>query len=230
MRIIVQLLCILLPLSVAHAAFDVPHVVVFGLAEKEVVPDELRWALSVKTVGGVVAEVSENHSSDVSNVLAYLEESGLSGKEIKTSGMQLNENMVYRDNSRSREGYYAFTQITFTISDTARYLEYWQGLSSFTNLTISSVSFAVSDRQVIEDETMVVAVKNAREKAVSLAAALGAEVLRPLLIEEIDSYLQGPQNVMRSMAVSDSGSAMSISPGFETVQARVKVLFEIAER
>lgn len=227
MKIIIQLLCILLPLSIAHAEFDVPHVVVFGLAEKEVVPDELRWALSVKTLGGVVAEVSEKHAADVSSILSYLKDSGLSDKDVKTSGMQLRENMVYRDNSRFREGYFGFTQITFLLSDTARYLEYWQGLSSFENLTISSVSFTVSNRKVIQDDTRIVAVKNAREKAVALASAVGSEVLKPLLIEEIDSSSPGPRNVMRSMEMSDSGNAGGVSPGYETVQARVRVLFEI---
>lgn len=230
MKFFIQLLLIVLSVSICHAEFDVPHVVVFGTAEKEVVPDELRWALLVKTLGETVAETSELHTTDVATVLSYLGKSGLSEKEVKTSSMQLKENIVYQDNSRFREGYFALTRITFNISDLASYLDYWKELANFNNLTITSVSFALSNRETLQDETRVIAVKNAREKAVSLANALATEILEPLLIEEIDAFSPRSQNVMRSMEMADSGGAKGISPGYEIVQARVRVVFRIAEK
>lgn len=230
MKFFIQLLLVVLPLSICHAGFDAPHVIVFGTAEKKVVPDELHWALSVKTIGPAVAEVSKMHIDDVSRVLSYLKNSGLSEKDVKTTRMQLNENRVYRNNSRVKEGYFALTQITFELSDFAGYLEYWEQLANFNNLTINSVTFALSNREDVKDKVRVSAVKNAREKAVSLADALGAKLMPPLLIEELDSYSPRPQKAMLSMEMADSGTAGGISPGYEIVQARVRVLFEIAER
>ena len=189
MRYLIQLLLIFLPLSLCYAEFDVPHVVVFGTAETEVVPDELQWNLSVKTLSGTVVEVSKNHSDDVSSVLAYLKESGLTTDNVKTSRMQLNENVVYRNNSRLKEGYFAFTSISFKTTEFHDYLNYWKQLANFNNLTINSVAFAISNRIAIQNETRIIAVKKAKEKAVSLAGALGAQVLEPLLIEEIDFSL-----------------------------------------
>ena len=94
MKYFIQLLLILFPLSFCQAEFDVPHVVVFGTAEKEVAPDELHWNLAIKTMGGTVTEVSRKHSDDVLSVLSYLKSSGLSADNVKTSRMQLNENIV----------------------------------------------------------------------------------------------------------------------------------------
>ena len=232
MRILIQLFLIFLPLSLCYAGFDIPHVVVFGTAKTEVAPDELHWNISLKTLGGTVAEVSSNHTDDVSSVLNYLKKSGLSGDDVKTSNMQLNENVVYRNNSRLKEGYFAFTSIRFkTTIESHSYLEYWKQLASFNNLTINSVVFALSNRIAIQDETRIIAAKNAKEKAVSLANALGSQVLEPLLIEEIDSFSGSPRNAVHSMEVVGArDNAGSISPGLEIVRAKVKALFRISER
>ena len=231
MRYLIQLLLIFLPLSLCYAEFNVPHVVVFGTAETEVVPDELHWNLSVKTLSGTVVEVSKNHSDDVSRVLNYLKESGLTTDNVKTSRMQLNENIVYRNKSRLKEGYFAFTSISFKTTEFHDYLKYWKQLANFNNLTINSVSFAISNRIAIQNETRIIAVKKAKEKAVSLAGALGAQVLETLLIEEIDSFSRAPRNAVFSMEQSgvrnDEGS---ISPGQEIVRARVKTVFRISDK
>ena len=232
MKIMIHLLLIFLPLSLCHAGFDIPHVVVYGTGKIEVVPDELHWNISLKTLEGTVVEVSKNHIEDVSSVLNYLNKSGLSADDVKTSNMQLNENVVYRNNSRLKEGYFAFTSISFkTTTESHSYLEYWNQLASFNNLTINSVVFALSNRIAIQDKTRIIAVKNAKEKAMSLASALGVQVLEPLLIEEIDSFSGSPRNAVRSMEmVGARDNAASISPGKETVQAKVKALFRISDR
>ena len=65
----------------------------------------------------------------------------------------------------------------------------------------------------------------------ALAGALGAQVLEPLLIEEIDSFSGAPRNAMQSMEmVGARDNAANISPGKETVQAKVKALFRISDR
>ncbi len=229
MKYFIQLLLILFPLSFCQAEFDAPHVVVFGTAEKEVAPDELHWNLAIKTMGGTVTEVSRKHSDDVLSVLSYLKSSGLSADNVKTSRMQLNENIVRRNNSRIKEGYFAFTNISFKITELNDYLSYWKQLADFDNLTINSVTFALSNRIAIQDETRVAAVKKAREKALSLAGALGAQVLEPLLIEEIDSFSRAPRNAVLSMEMAGArANGKTISPGTETVRAKVKTVFRIS--
>ncbi len=228
MKHVIQLLLIFLPLSLCYAEFDVPHVVVIGTAETEVTPDELHWSVSIKTLGKTVVDVSKTHSDDVLKVLNYLKTSGLTSDNVKTSRMQLNENMVYRNKSRLREGYFAFTNINFKTTEFHNYLKHWEQLANFNNLTINSVAFALSNRLAIQDETRVGAVKNAKEKAVSLAGALGAQVLEPLLIEEIDSFSGTPRSAVFSMeAAGARDNGLSISPGQETVRARVKTVFRI---
>lgn len=145
--------------------------------------------------------------------------------------MQLNENVVYRNNSRLKEGHFAFTSISFKTTEFHDYLNYWKQLANFNNLTINSVTFAVSNRIAIQNETRIIAVKKAKEKAVSLAGALGSQVLEPLLIEEIDSFSRAPRNAVLSMEMAGAkDQGRNISPGQEIVRARVKTVFRISGR
>jgi uncharacterized protein YggE len=228
MKYLMQLILIFLPLSLCYAEFDVPHVVVIGTAETEVTPDELYWNISIKSLGKTVVDVSKTHSDDVSNVLNYLKTSGLTSANVKTSRMQLNENMVYRNKSRLREGYFAFTSINFKTIEFQDYMKHWEQLANLNNLTINSVTFGLSNRLAVQDKTRIDAVKKAKEKAVSLAGSLGAQVLEPLLIEEIDSFSGAPRSVVLSMeAAGARDNSGNISPGREIVRARVKTVFRI---
>ncbi len=227
-KFLLQVLFIVVPLPLAQATFEVPHVKVFGVAEKEVVPDELKWAVSVRTQGMSVETVSSDHSKEVAAVLKFLLGSGLTLENVKTSRMQLQENWVYRANSRVREGYYGFTAIQFTTTDFSEYLNYWRKLSTFKNMTIGEVRFDISNRAEIQNLVRIDAVKNGRMKATALAEALNAKIVEVLQIEESNDYSRRPANAMRTMEMAGTGGEASISSGKEIVRARVLTVFRIA--
>ncbi len=225
---IIQIILLAIPLSQASAEFNEPHIIVFGSAETEVVPDKLLWNISIKNTGATLTAVAKEHAVDVAEVLSYLTKSGIPNKNVKTSRMQLMENYVYRSNSRIKEGYYAQTHINFETADFSKYLEYWKKLSSFPHLAISGVSFKVTNYLEIQNKTRITAAHNAREKATDLATAMGATINKTLLIEEIPSSSQLPRNRAATMEMAGmTKGATPISPGEETVRAKIKIVFEL---
>ena len=241
MKYIVYLGVLVLPLCLAFSAmavspevgtsgqysvFDQPHVIVFGEAETKTAPDELRWDLSVKTEGHTAVETAQAHVAAMASVLALLSELGQTKDEVETTNMQLRENWVYRNNSRENIGFVGLTGVNFTTGDFVRYVEYWSKLTAINNVSISNVSFALSNKAEIEDQVKIKAIQNGREKAVRLAAALGAEITEPLLIEEIDDGGYFPAGPVRAMAMeSGAGGDQPVSPGKESVTARIKLVF-----
>jgi uncharacterized protein YggE len=222
----------LLTSFLTFAETDLPHITVYGTAEEMVVPDELNWSLSVKTVGASVEEVATNHLKDVSAVLGYLKKS-IPEKEIKTSHMQLNENWTYRDRSRLQEGYYAYTAISFKSTDFTKYLEYWKGLSKLSSLTINQVSFDISNRIEIQNKARLKAVGAAKEKAEALAKTLGVTLLEPLAVEEIPT--SAVVRLSKNRAYADSPepaviSENSISPGTQRITSQVELTFRISAK
>lgn len=215
----------------SFAETDLPHITVYGTAEEMVVPDELNWNLSVKTIGTSVEEVATNHLQDVSAVLSYL--NGCIPKdEIKTSRMQLNENWVYRDKNRLKEGYYAYTAISFKSKDFSKYTELWRQLAKFDNLSIGQVSFGVSNLLEIRNKVRLAAVKSAKEKAGTLAESLGVSLMEPLVVEEIPSDDADIRMQLKFAGGSDrlAREPASISPGEQSITSRVKLIFRITAK
>lgn len=223
-------LCLLLFFNVnlSYGAFEAPHITVFGSAERHVIPDEIRWVLSVKTEGTTTLEVAKIHTGEVAKVLRALESLGQHKGSVLTTNMQLKENWLYRNNKREKNGYYAFTEIDFKSKDFSAYVKYWSQLTALTNVSVVGVTFGLSSRSDIEDQLKIKAIKQGREKAVDLAAALGAEIGNPMLIEELDNGTYFPREGVRAMAMkSDTGGQQVISPGKEVVKARIKLVFTL---
>lgn len=228
MKYILICFLLLLPVTASYAAFEAPHITVFGVAETEVVPDEIKWHLGIKTQGATTIEVSKRHTTEVSQVLQVLRSLGQKEDSVLTTNMQLKENWTYRNNNREKTGYYGFTEIHFKTNDFTTYVDYWSGLTALPHVSVSSVTFDLSSRAGIEDQIKIKAIKQGREKAAALAAALGADIGNPLLIEELDDWTYSPQGGVRAMAMeSDAGGRQVISPGKEVVRARVKLVFTL---
>jgi uncharacterized protein YggE len=209
------------------AEIEQPHILVYGTAEMEAVPDKLVWNLTVKTIGADVQAVAAAHATEVSAVLDLLK-TKVDKKEIQTDRMRLAENWIYRDRNRVQEGYVASTAITFTGKDFSQYLSLWTGLSVCRNTSINSASFQLSNRRELEDQARLKAVANAREKAAALASAGGVMLYEPIAIEEMSERGSGPV-VLRKAYAADA-LAEPIEPGTETVQASVSVYFRIGPK
>lgn len=228
MKYILICFLLLLPVNALCGAFEEPHITVIGVAETEVVPDEIRWHLGIKTQGATTIEASKRHTTEVSQVLQVLRSLGQKDDSVLTTNMQLKENWLYRNNNREKTGYYGFTEIHFKTNDFSTYVDYWSGLTVLPYVSVSSVTFELSSRVGIEDQIKIKAIKQGREKAAALAAALAADIGNPLLIEELEVGTYSPQGGVRAMTMeSDAGVRQSISPGKEVVRARVKLVFTL---
>ncbi|BHH82801.1 SIMPL domain-containing protein [Desulforhopalus sp. 52FAK] len=218
---------LLVPGHVAYGAFDVPHVQVFGVAEKEVSPDEIRWNLAVRTEGATAREVSDKHITEVSDTLNLLYELGQNKDSVTTTNMQLKEHWVYTNNNRQKQGYFAITSIRFTSDDFTTYVAYWTRLAELNNVSVSGVSFAVSNRSEIEDDVKVLAIAEAKKKAQRFVKALDAELGSPLQIEELGDGNVFSQRPVRAALMESDGGGQPVSPGKQVIQAQVKVVFSL---
>lgn len=218
----------------AYGEFEVPHISVYGTAESKVTPDELYWNVSLNTKGKEVDTLAPEHMNDVSAVLEYLEANGVEDKDVKTSHMQLNENWEYRNQSRLKVGYYAYTQITFKTTDFEEYVRLWTELARFRNITIDNVTYGVSDYIAIQKKTRIDAVKAAKTKATELAEVLGVDLSEPLLLEEITPGMDTSGSLagnaiyeLQSLKAAPPRSMGGVSPGQESISMRVKVVYRI---
>lgn len=206
---------------------ELPHVTVFGTAVTKVVPDKMLWNLRVMNKGQMLETVSKEHLDIVRDVTTFLKETGI-GEDLQTSRMEFGENLEYKNKSRVKEGYYAQTYISFSMTNFDIYKELWLGLSRFDSVSILSVNYDHTERIRHQNETRIKALLAAKEKAGNLANSIGSQIAEPLLIEE---EWTGYDSLTRSNIVmeakADRQGTSSVSPGLIPIRIRVKAAFRL---
>jgi uncharacterized protein YggE len=219
--------------AIANKDIEQPHVSVYGAAEIKVVPNEMVWSLNVTTKDKILTAVAQKQMDAVKHVLDFLKELGIEEKKLQTSQMRFGENWKTVDRERVRDGYYATTSVSFTISDFDLYQKIWFGLSGIDSVSIENTSYTHSDRIRYQNESRQKAVLAAREKAIALAATLGSGIAEPLIIEEVSEptigtglFLNNTVNFESTMA-ADYTTDDILALGTISINTRVRVVFKL---
>lgn len=215
----------------AEAAFDVPHVSVYGTATTEVIPDLMHWRVEVRTQGKEVAGVAAEHDRNVAAVLSFLKREEIDEKKTQTSRLQLNEHFEYQRGTRIKNGYIASTSVAFeSEAKDELYRALWTGLSQLKAVTVNGATFDSSERIPLQEKTRLAALTAARTKARSLATELGGNIGQPLLIEEERSSAVDQRSLvnnvrMQRVAADAAAPQSSLSLGTIAIEMRIKAVF-----
>ncbi|MBX2859023.1 MAG: SIMPL domain-containing protein [Cellvibrionaceae bacterium] len=211
-----------------------PHIAVVGSAKKQVVPDVMTWSIRVENRGVQLADVSKKHSTIVKDVLKIADNHGVKKDKLQATGMSFGENYVYRNNSRVKEGYIASTTVFFELSDFAHYESIWQALSKIREVSVDRVNYDYSKKREARDQVQINALKNAKEKAKSMALAMGQNLGEVLVIQELaGSGVQNPANRQQfteSSLMANRAPGSSVSPGSLTIETTVKLIAALVNK
>ncbi len=230
-------LCVVLFCSIFAAAADLelgtPHVAVYGTAEIKVTPNQMHWSLNVNTKNESLPTAAKNHTATVKQTLAFLKSLKIDEEKLQTSRMQFGEEWKNVNRERVKVGYFASTDITFTITDLDLYEKLWFGLAGMEGVSIQSTYYSHTDRIKYQNESRKKAVLAARQKAEELAQALGTQIIDPLKIEEISApSFNGPLYANKAVAYDGMGGdeGGSLALGQITISTKVKVYFKLMSR
>ncbi len=207
-----------------------PHISVYGTATAEVVPDFMRWRLSVRTEGKTAGQAATAHDQNVAALIAFLRQQEIDEKKIQTSQLRLAEDWEYRNGARIKIGYYAATAISFESPSLENYRALWMGLSQLEAVSVDGTEFDASNRLDIQHKTLNNALRVAKAKAIRLLSALEDDTrIGPVLMiaEDPPRY----EDVRLSAAAFAEGKAVgrneSLSPGTITIRMRIKAVFRL---
>jgi uncharacterized protein YggE len=228
-----SLLCLLLanPQAVCANDWGVPHIQVSGIGTVETQPQLLRWQIEIKNEGLDITELAKLHNLDVSRALKKISQLGVLDKKVQTNRPRLSERYIRKNNNSVKDGFVASTQISFELLDLNKYHEVWLVLSSIEGLRIhdSSWGIDVSHELKLNAEARILALNNAKEKAIQMANELNMELLLPLKIT--DTNYAAPYRGMEQMRFATDSMVSSVknshATGTLSVQASVNVTFEM---
>ncbi len=227
-----SLMVALFACSVWSAAqpLEQPHISVYGTAEMNVTPDEMVWSINVKTENRELPAAAAAHDAAVGKVVEFLKGLNIDKDKLQTSQMRFGENWKYIDRENVKIGYYASTDIAFTITDMDLYRKLWFALSGFEGVSIQSIQYGHSERIRLQNESRQKALLAARQKADALAKTLGSQIGEPLRIEEIAAP-SFPQPMISNFAaradMGETASDQSLALGQITISTKVLVVFRL---
>ena len=214
--------------SVQAEDIEIPHVTVFGTAEKKVVPDKMLWNVQVMNKDQMLEDVTKKHIDTVEKVTALLNKEGIK-EDLQTTRMEFGENWNFINGNRLKEGYFARTFLTFSMTDFTKYKKIWLGLAAINDVSVQNVGYDHTDRINIQNETRVKALQEAKKKATILAESIGSRISEPVAIEEEWS---GNDIIMSNVRAAetarfDGQGGSSVSPGLISIKMRVKASFRL---
>jgi len=230
MRLKLTITALILLSTLAQAELPAHVVQVTGTSEVKVVPDRAVLSLGVTKQSPSARLAKQTADTASRKILATLLENGIDEKDIQTTWLSLQPQYNYRDGMKL--SYFSAEQtLTVTVRDLARLDDLLESLMKTGVNQIDSIRYETSELRKYRDQAREQAIKAAREKAETLAKALGQGIGKAYSIQEVAQYNQSPWNLMSNSSVAETRAAANSGPtlaaGEQTISASVIVTFDL---
>ncbi len=209
-----------------------PKISVSGMAEKEVLPDEVVILLTITTEGRDAKQVQDKNSQQMNAVIKALTLAGIKDKEIETTGYSLYPWQEWDSMAQKtvNKGYRLQQTITLTTKEITKTGELVDLAVKNGINTVNGISFRLSMQreQEVRQELVSLASSQAREKAEILAKSLKVS-LGDVIYATESNLNNGPwyySGMMKAVAM-EAASAPDIAPEQVKVSIQVNVDYEV---
>jgi uncharacterized protein YggE len=202
-------------------------ITVTGEAEVQVVPNQAILTLGVETWDRDLSIAKRENDERVKGVLALAKKYGVATGHIRIDNISIEPR--YNDGEAHEDfvGYRIHKTIVLTVQNLSKFEDLLDSVLQAGANYVYGVQFRTTKLREYRDQARALALKAAREKAKNMAKELGQKVRRPYLIVE-EQYERGmAPNVIQSTGGSSGGADKSVALGQISVNARVRVSFEL---
>ena len=214
----------------ANAEDKARTITVTGEAEVKIEPDRIFLTIEAESSNRELVKAKEQTDEIVRGALAMLKKNGVDPKDVQTGRVSISPRYEYVDNRQKFAGYTATNGLNIMLKDLSRFDALYGDLLESGVNNVSSIRFSSSKQKEYEEQARLEAIKDAKQKAESMAAVLGERVGRP---QSIQAQLapEYPTPMRYAMAADMKGGAQpTIAPGEISIRASVAVAFELEDK
>jgi uncharacterized protein len=198
-----------------------------GKGEATAVPDEVSFTLAVTTKQADLDSALGTSSATMKKVLGTLEEFGVKAADVRTTGLSMNPEYAYPNNSAPILTGYRVTQsarvVVTDLSKAGKAISAAVGAGG-NSVRIRGIALGIGDTDAVIAEARDAAVAQATHKAEQYAAATGQSLGAVLSIKEVSVQAPSPQPMYELRAASIAGdAAVPIRAGESDLAVRVEV-------
>lgn len=210
--------------SITHAQ-ELKRIEVVGTGEVLAVPDVFHVSLSVTERGPVIPKMSTIVDSNVSRIVAFLEQHDIPKQDIKASVVELHPIFNNRTLENDEQSYQLSRRVEFVIRDFDKYALLLHGIIERGATSINSFSSGLTNQKALYRQALNLALKDAVHQAQQIAKQLNVELGEVILVQEGANQYASPLAARSFKAESSAG----YQSGTSTVSANIQLIYSIDE-
>ncbi len=217
------------PLAANANSPTFPHIETIGTSEITVDADIAEISVSVIAEEATASQAKKQADKAVTDFINRLLKAGIDKKAIQSANLQLSPRYVYDNESRSNNkvGYTASRQITITITELDRLNSILDGALAEGVNQVNNIQFKSSKQQELAQQARQLAIKDAQQKAQSLAQGFGQKLLGVWQVRYLNQRAIQPV-MMRMEAAPKSSVSQSYQQAQITISDSVEVTYQLA--
>jgi len=192
-------------------------------------PDMATVSAGVVTQGKTAREAMFGNATKMTRVFEELEAAGIEKKHITTSQLSLKPKYNYQNRQAPKiDGYEARNTVsakTYNLDDVGAMLD---ALVKAGVNNINGVQFSIKDSKAAKDKAREDAIREAREKAESMASAAGVKLGKLKSLSESGGNFR-PQPVAYALEARSAGASTPVAAGEQAISVTVNMSYDIAE-
>ncbi|HHG3403745.1 TPA: oxidative stress defense protein [Vibrio parahaemolyticus] len=229
MKLYSCLLASALSLSSVSVLADVPefaHVTTTGYGEVVATPDMATFSVKVVDTTMTAEQAKQSVDKTVEDFLQYLSDAGLSKDNITSSNLYLAPQYHYPKSGKAElVGYRASRSINVTVTDLADLNQYLDMALKAGINQVDNIQLKVSNQAEYQQKARMAAIKDAREKAASLASGFDKKLGGIWQINYNQMHVQPV--LMRSMAMDNKQGSNSYQDSTLVIRDQVDVVYKL---
>jgi uncharacterized protein len=199
---------------------------VLGEGKVTAAPDQAVVVLGVVTEGPALHDIQTENSKIVTNIIHSLQRINVPREKIQTHDYRIEAQYDYQDGKQIFRGYKVthLLQIsTDNVQQTGNLVD--TAVSSGAN-EVTSIHFSMAKPEIYENQALSNAIRNAQQKALTIANSLGVTLLAvPNKVQELSRTGEPTPYMASKLSVS---AITPIQPGQLTIKAMVRAWFLFA--
>lgn len=188
-------------------------------------PDEAIITIGVINESPNLSAAQKENADKTAAVIQALMSLGIPQSDIQTYVYRIDPQYNYENGQQIFRGYRVEHQLQVTVRDiskTGQVID--QAVAAGAN-SVSSIQFTVSNPNAFYNQALTIAIRNAQEKAISMARALQVTLQPvPVIVQELSQPLP-PRPIPFQAAMLAQSAETPIQPGENKIMATVKVEF-----
>ena len=227
---------IALPLSMTHAG-ETNTISVTGTGSESVAPDMALVSVGVVREAKTARAALDENNQAMASILAVMEKEGIADKDLQTSGFSIQPRYFYPKRKSNGEqpapeitGYIVSNNLDIRIRDLSKTGEILDLVITLGVNSGGNIRFLNEDTATILKKARISAVKDAIEKARTLAQAAEIELGDILNISE-NANQPGPVPLARArtFAVQEDAASVPVAGGENNYNVNVQISWEIKQ-